>query len=82
MSPMIPIAPCEGKLIRIDNAMEVFKKWLKEIPLGGSLDDSPVARQLRHDFILMVDEPSLGDVVNREIAEEQAREVKMEQSHD
>ena len=49
--------PGGGILIRTDNAKEVFKQWLKGIPLGGVLDKSPLVNDARHDFILLVDEP-------------------------
>ena len=45
------------QLLTIEVAKEVFKQWLKEIPLGAVMDASEVVQMARHDFITMVDEP-------------------------
>ncbi len=109
-----------GTQWELDTIKEIFKRWLKEIPLGAVYEHSIIASNMRHDFITMVDEPSdtktercgaysecweeigkpegwlgcllpkehegnhrdMTETINREVDEERAREVKMEQNHD
>ena len=44
-------------LDQIDTAKEIFKGWLRDIPLGTLMDDSIFGQRIRKDLIIMVDEP-------------------------